>query len=101
MPFQIDLDALVAESEKQPCPKPIGAYQRLLAQIEPAFLHCLLEFTHSNKSHAARLAGINISTLERKLNLYGIVVHKIVRQQTSANTATQVLTSKENPNECY
>ena len=81
MQLHIDLQALLHNSDKQTDPSGVplkGAYQRLLVQIEPAFLHCLLEFTHSNKSHAARVAGINISTLDRKLHRYGIVVNKTI-----------------------
>ena len=87
MQLQIDLHALLHDSNSQTrefSTPHQGAYQRLLMQIEPAFLHCLLEFTHSNKSHAARVAGINISTLERKLNRYGIVVNKIISPCYSA-----------------
>ena len=81
MQLQIDLHALLHDNNNQTrefSTSHQGAYQRLLMQIEPAFLHCLLEFTHSNKAHAARVAGINISTLERKPNRYGIVVNKII-----------------------
>jgi DNA-binding protein Fis len=56
-----------------------GAYQRLLAMIMPAFLMALLEETHSNKAHAARLAGFNRSTLDSKLKQYRVVLHKQVR----------------------
>jgi DNA-binding protein Fis len=94
MHIQIDLHALIISSEqlrknsntnadknthKDAAFK--GAYSHLLAQIEPAFLQSLLAFTHNNKSRAARVAGINISTLERKLNRYGMVVNKIVAQK--------------------
>jgi len=89
MHIQIDLHALIISSEqlrndankdanKDAAFK--GAYSHLLAQIEPAFLQSLLAFTHNNKSRAARVAGINISTLERKLNRYNMVVNKVVAQ---------------------
>lgn len=67
--FQVNFQSLILEGQS-------GAYQRLLALIEPAFLHCLLEFTHANKSQAARIAGINISTLDRKLKQYNILINK-------------------------
>jgi DNA-binding protein Fis len=78
MQIQIDLQHLLLDCEVQTSTDQShsGAYYHLLAQIEPAFFRTLLAFTHSNKAHAARLAGIHYSTLERKLKQYGIVIHK-------------------------
>lgn len=67
--FPVDFQALISEGQS-------GAYQRLLALIEPAFLQYLLAFTQANKAHAARIAGINISTLDRKLKRYHLVINK-------------------------
>ena len=67
--FQVDFQALILDGQS-------GAYQRLLALIEPAFLQYLLEFTQANKAKAARIAGMNTSTLERKLKRYSMVIHK-------------------------
>jgi DNA-binding protein Fis len=67
--FQVDVQSLILDGRS-------GAYQRLLALIEPVFLQYLLEFTQANKAKAARIAGINSSTLERKLKRYHMVIHK-------------------------
>ena len=56
-----------------------GAYQRLLMEIIPSFLTALLAATRGNKAHAARLAGFDRSTLERKLSQYHMVVEKQLR----------------------
>ena len=53
-----------------------GAYQRLLAAVMPLFLQALLTESRNNKAHAARLAGFNRSTLERKLRQYHLVLQK-------------------------
>ena len=94
MKISIDLHALIAESDTlqtMPQTADSGAYRRLLIQIEPAFLHCLLEYTQHNQSHAARLAGINYSTLVRKLKHYGMSINKRVVNKPPVNkpSATQ------------
>jgi len=61
-----------------------GAYARLLRTIMPSFLQALLRASGGNKAHAARLAGFNRSTLERKLTLYRLVLQKQLVQQPSA-----------------
>ncbi len=47
-----------------------GAYHLLLHNIVPPFLKLLLEHTEGNKSAAARIAGLNRSTLDRKIQYY-------------------------------
>jgi len=49
-----------------------GAYHVLLQNIVPLFLKLLLEHTEGNKSAAARIAGLNRSTLNRKIHYYQI-----------------------------
>lgn len=58
-----------------------GAYYALKDQIEPAFFYLLLNYTQGNKSRAARIAGIDIGTLSRKLQQYCIQVNKQVVTQ--------------------
>jgi len=60
-----------------------GAYHALLQQIVPPFLKLLLEQTHGNKSAAARIAGLNRSTLNRKISQHQI------RLETTAHLHTQ------------
>ncbi len=61
-----------------------GAYQRLLAVVIPPFLQALLLASAGNKAHAARLAGFNRSTLDRKLKQYDLVLQKQLMQQYQA-----------------
>lgn len=50
------------------------AYQVIKDIIEPEFLKALLAHTGNNKTHASRLAGFNVCTLNRKLAHYGLSV---------------------------
>jgi len=52
------------------------AYQDLLDEIEPPFFLELLKFTKGNKTRAAIIAGIDRSTLERRLKQHGIIFKK-------------------------
>jgi len=54
------------------------AYQNIKDQFEPALLHELLAFTDNNKTQSARIAGLHVSTLERKLKQHGMTVQKQV-----------------------
>ena len=65
-------------SEIVTAPDQNQAYQTIKDQFEPVLLRELLEFTDNNKTHSARLAGLHVSTLERKLNQHGITVKKSV-----------------------
>ncbi len=49
-----------------------NAYQQLKNSVEPAFLTELLAYTNGNKTHAARIAGIDRGTLAIKLKQHGI-----------------------------
>jgi DNA-binding protein Fis len=60
-----------------------GAYNALKAQIEPAFFYHLLEYTQGNKSRAAKIAGIDIGTLSRKLKYYCIQINKHIVTQVA------------------
>ena len=55
-----------------------GVYHALLQRIIPPFIKALLEYTQGNKAAAARLAGFNRATLDRKIKHYNIVVEKRV-----------------------
>ena len=66
-----------------------GAYQRLLAAVVPSFLQALLLASRNNKAHAARLAGFDRSTLERKLTQHHLVLQKQLVH--SPSLATSVL----------
>ena len=65
-------------SEIVATPNQDRAYQSIKDKFEPALLHELLAFTDSNKSQSARIAGLNISTLNRKLQQHGITIKKSV-----------------------
>ena len=54
------------------------AYQSIKDQFEPTLLRELLAFTDNNKRHSARIAGLHVSTLERKLKQHGITIQKQV-----------------------
>jgi DNA-binding protein Fis len=58
-----------------------SAYQEIKKQFEPALLRELLAHTKNNKTHSARIAGINVSTLNSKLKQHGLVVKKQVRNR--------------------
>lgn len=51
-------------------------YRAMLASVEPEFLKELMRYAKGNKSKAAKHAGIDRSTLRRKLDYYGIEVKK-------------------------
>ena len=74
MTLHLDLSQLI----QTPPVHPQGTYQILLAQVIPPFIKLLLEHTNGNKSAAARLAGFNRSTLDKKIKHYDIVLEKKV-----------------------
>ena len=56
-----------------------NAYQAIKDQFEPVLLRELLAYTDNNKTHSARIAGLHLSTLNRKLRQHGLVIKKQVR----------------------
>jgi DNA-binding protein Fis len=57
---------------------PTEAYRALQQQVERPFFACLMQYSHGNKTQAARLAGLDVGTLSRYLDRYGIVITKHV-----------------------
>ncbi|HWP94736.1 MAG TPA: DNA-binding transcriptional regulator Fis [Gammaproteobacteria bacterium] len=51
---------------------PENLYDLVLAEIEQPLLKTVLEYTRGNQSSAARILGINRSTLRKKLRQYGL-----------------------------
>jgi len=51
---------------------PIDVYQLVLKEIEPPLLKSVMKFCNNNQSKAARVLGINRTTLRTKLNKYNI-----------------------------
>ena len=70
MKVTLDLKAII-HAHSNP-PRHRGAYHALLQHIIPSFLKLLLEHTDGNKSAAARIAGLNRSTLNRKIQHYNM-----------------------------
>ncbi len=51
---------------------PIDVYQLVLNEIEPPLLSSVMRFSSNNQSKAARILGINRTTLRTKLKKYDI-----------------------------
>lgn len=51
---------------------PIDVYQLVLNEIEPPLLSSVMRFSSNNQSKAARILGINRTTLRTKLKRYDI-----------------------------
>ena len=51
---------------------PIDVYQLVLNEIEPPLLSSAMRFSSNNQSKAARILGINRTTLRTKLKKYDI-----------------------------
>jgi len=51
---------------------PINVYQLVLKEVEPPLLNSVMKFTNNNQSKAARILGINRTTLRTKLKKYNI-----------------------------
>ena len=66
-------------SEIVATPDQNNAYQAIKDKIEPVFLTELLKYTDNNKQHASRIAGLNVTTINRKLKQHGLVITKSVR----------------------
>ncbi|MAV61591.1 MAG: DNA-binding transcriptional regulator Fis [Gammaproteobacteria bacterium] len=51
---------------------PINVYNLVLREIEPPLLNSVMKFCNNNQSKAARILGINRTTLRTKLKKYKI-----------------------------
>ena len=51
---------------------PIDVYQLVLKEVEPPLLNAVMEFPNHNQSKAAKILGINRTTLRTKLKKYKI-----------------------------
>ena len=51
---------------------PINVYQLVLNEVEPPLLNSVMNFSNNNQSKAAKILGINRTTLRTKLKKYNI-----------------------------
>ena len=51
---------------------PIDVYELVLKEVEPPLLISVMKFANNNQSKAARVLGINRTTLRTKLKKYNI-----------------------------
>ena len=51
---------------------PINGYELVLKEVEPPLLKSVMKFAKNNQSKAARILGINRTTLRTKLKKYNI-----------------------------
>ena len=51
---------------------PINVYNLVLREIEPPLLNSVMKFCNNNQSKAARISGIDRTTLRTKLKKYKI-----------------------------
>ena len=51
---------------------PIDVYQLVLNEVEPPLLYAVMDFSNNNQSKAAKILGINRTTLRTKLKKYNI-----------------------------
>ena len=51
---------------------PIDVYQLVLNEVEPPLLDAVMKFANYNQSKAARILGMNRTTLRTKLKKYNI-----------------------------
>ena len=51
---------------------PIDVYQLVLNEVEPPLLYAVMDFSNNNQSKAAKILGINRTTLRTKLKQYNI-----------------------------
>tara|TARA_B100001175_G_C19132636_1_gene459708 strand:+ start:83 stop:346 length:264 start_codon:yes stop_codon:yes gene_type:complete len=51
---------------------PINVYNLVLKEVEPPLLNSVMNFCNNNQSKAARILGINRTTLRTKLKKYKI-----------------------------
>lgn len=51
---------------------PIDVYQLVFTEVEPPLLDAVMKFANNNQSKAARILGMNRTTLRTKLKKYNI-----------------------------
>ena len=51
---------------------PIDVYQLVLNEVAPPLLNSVMDFSNNNQSKAAKILGINRTTLRTKLKKYNI-----------------------------
>ena len=51
---------------------PINVYQLVFNEVEPPLLRSVMQFSNNNQSKAAKILGINRTTLRTKLKKYKI-----------------------------
>ena len=51
---------------------PIDVYQLVLNEVEPPLLNSVMNFSNNNQSKAAKILGIDRTTLRTKLKKYNI-----------------------------
>ena len=51
---------------------PIDVYQLVLNEVEPPLLYAVMDLSNNNQSKAAKILGINRTTLRTKLKKYNI-----------------------------
>ena len=51
---------------------PIAVYELVVKEVEPPLLISVMKFANNNQSKAARILGINRTTLRTKLKKYNI-----------------------------
>ena len=51
---------------------PINVYRLVLNEVEPPLLRSVMQFSNNNQSKAAKILGINRTTLRTKLKKYNI-----------------------------
>lgn len=51
---------------------PNNLYKLILAEVEPPLLEAVMRFTNGNQSDAAKILGMNRTTLRTKLKKYNI-----------------------------
>lgn len=54
-------------------------YQMVMDEVEPALLRVVMQHSKQNQTKAAKILGINRSTLRKKLNLYGKAIYQTER----------------------
>ena len=52
--------------------EPNNVYQMVMGEVELAMLESLMEYVQDNQTRAAKMLGINRSTLRNKLEQYGL-----------------------------
>ena len=51
----------------------IEVYQMVLNEVEPPLLNAVMKFSNDNQSKAAKILGMNRTTLRTKLKKYNII----------------------------